>query len=197
MKLLLIISSAIAFSTVAAIGCFSTPPDQYVAAEKLVERTSRIVLATVVEAKANLKTGEVTYSFNVEKAIKGNGGDSFLITGWSMFYERDMTTFKNHRSDEFWTNDAGRCQHDTDCKIHPSFAVGATYLVFIDHPYHRKSFEHIAMLGDEPDTRDKWLSWVEETVEAQQVGTEQPATRPESKSEGSNKPQPQSEGRSR
>lgn len=33
--------------------------------------------------------------------------------------------------------------------------------------------------------------------EAEQVGTGQPATRPESKSEGSDKPQPKSEGRSR
>ena len=34
-------------------------------------------------------------------------------------------------------------------------------------------------------------------VEAEQAGTGQPATRPESKSEGSDKPQPTSEGRSR
>ena len=33
--------------------------------------------------------------------------------------------------------------------------------------------------------------------EAEQVGTGQPATRPESKSEGSDKPQPEAEGRSR
>jgi hypothetical protein len=33
--------------------------------------------------------------------------------------------------------------------------------------------------------------------QGEQVGTEQPATRPESKSEGGDKPQPESEGRSR
>jgi hypothetical protein len=34
-------------------------------------------------------------------------------------------------------------------------------------------------------------------AKAEQTGTGQPATRPESKSEGSDKPQPESEGRSR
>ena len=36
-----------------------------------------------------------------------------------------------------------------------------------------------------------------EKIEAEQAGTGQPATRPESKSEGSDKPQPEAEGRSR
>jgi hypothetical protein len=38
---------------------------------------------------------------------------------------------------------------------------------------------------------------LEQRRKAQQAGTGQPATRPESKSEGSDKPQPESEGRSR
>ena len=39
--------------------------------------------------------------------------------------------------------------------------------------------------------------WANESKEAEQAGTGQPATSPESKSEGSQKPQPESEGRSR
>jgi hypothetical protein len=38
---------------------------------------------------------------------------------------------------------------------------------------------------------------IEENEEGEQDGTEQPATRPESKSEGSDKPEPEAEGRSR
>lgn len=161
------VSSSVAFSTLAAVGCFSTPQEQIVDAEKLIERTSQIVLARVVEAKADLKTGEVTYSFHAEKVIKGGKIESFSIVGYELFLPEEMTTFDHHRSEDFWEGDAGRCRHDTDCKIHPSFAVGATYLVFVDTPYHRKSFELIQMLGSEPDTRDKWLKWVEETVKAQ------------------------------
>jgi hypothetical protein len=42
-----------------------------------------------------------------------------------------------------------------------------------------------------------WTSAMFESTTAEQAGTGQPATRPESKSEGSDKPQPEAEGRSR
>jgi hypothetical protein len=167
MKTLSIIASSIVFSTVVAIGCFSTPQEQIVEAEKLVQRTSQIVLAKVVEARADLKTGLVIYSFRAEKVIKGKVSESFVIVGDALVDPEALTTFQDHRLDGFWEGDAGRCQHDADCKIHPSFVVGATYLVFMDQPYHRKSFEQIAMLGQDPDTKDKWLKWVEESVKAQ------------------------------
>ena len=41
-----------------------------------------------------------------------------------------------------------------------------------------------------------WLFLSLQPAKAEQGGTEQPATRPESKSEGSDKPQPEAEGRS-
>jgi tetratricopeptide (TPR) repeat protein len=47
------------------------------------------------------------------------------------------------------------------------------------------------------DTRLRDAIPAEQKQEAQQDGTGQPATRPESKSEGSDKPQPEAEGRSR
>jgi len=50
------------------------------------------------------------------------------------------------------------------------------------------------------DRKTPWLEWIAESFEkddGEQAGAEQPATRPESKLEGSDKPQPESEGRSR
>jgi hypothetical protein len=44
---------------------------------------------------------------------------------------------------------------------------------------------------------EKRAAHIKATTEAEQAGTGQPATRPESKSEGSDKPQPEAEGRSR
>jgi hypothetical protein len=41
-----------------------------------------------------------------------------------------------------------------DCRIHPNFEEGRTYLVFLDEPYHPKSFERIA------SDSDKWLQAV-------------------------------------
>ena len=197
MKFLLFAAPLLLLPVFSGFACFSTPQEQIVPAEELVERTSLIILAYVVEAKANPQSGEVTYSFQTTKAIKGKDPETFTILGAPLLYPEDLTTFDHHRSDAFWQGDAGRCRHDTDCKIHPAFAVGSSYLIFIDEPYHRKSFEHIAMLGRTPETRDKWLSWVENTVKTQQADSEQPATNPESKPEDGQKPPPESEGRSR
>ena len=168
MKILLYVCFVAAVLKSSASACFSTPAEQIVSPEALVARTKQIVLARVVKAEADFKTSDVTYSFVVDQTVKGENPKIFTIVGASLFYPEDLTTFDYHRSERFWKQDAGRCQHDTDCVIHPAFAVGDTYLIFVDGPYHRKSFERIVMLGKEADTRDKWLVWVENNVKAQQ-----------------------------
>jgi len=159
---------ALSGSAAIALGCFATPQEQVVSPENLVKRTARIALAKVVEARLDLESGQVIYSFATQQAIKGAPDKSFSITGYPLEAEMDLLTFDHHRSEEFWEGGRGRCYHDTDCQIHPAFAVGNTYLVFLDKPYHQKSFEWIQMLGTEPEKRDKWLSWVEKTVKADQ-----------------------------
>lgn len=169
MKIFLYVCFAAAVLRSNATACFSTPAEQIVSPETLFVRTKQIVLAHVVKAVADLKSGNVTYSFVVDQAVKGENPKAFTIVGGSLSYPEDLTTFDHHRSERFWKEDAGRCQHDTDCVIHPAFAVGDTYLIFVDSPYHRKSFERIAMLGKEAATRDRWLAWVENKVKAQQI----------------------------
>jgi hypothetical protein len=74
------------------------------------------------------------------------------------------------------------------------FEYTATFLIRLQDP-------------DERNIRQRWLNaqvpshiptyTPPENQQAEQVGTGQPATRPESKSEGGDKPQPEAEGRSR
>lgn len=171
MKKPFIVAALLGFTTLAAICCFSTPQEQIATAEELVARTSRIALATVVEAKYDRQTGDVTYTFEADKVLKGEGIDSFSIKGGFLRNSEDLKTFNDHKAANFWDSSDGRCYHDTDCKIHPGFAVGMTYLVFLDEPYHNKSFEQINMLGSDPSERDKWLVWVDQTVKAQKRKT--------------------------
>jgi len=168
MKIHLVTFLTLSGSSVIALACFATPQEQVVPAEDLVKRTARIALAKVVEARLDPDSGQVVYSFTTEQAIKGAPDKSFSITGYPLEAEVDLLTFDHHRSEEFWEGGRGRCYHDTDCQIHPAFAVGSTYLIFLDKPYHQKSFEWIQMFGTEPEKRDKWLSWVEKTVKADQ-----------------------------
>ncbi|WP_411825376.1 hypothetical protein [Luteolibacter sp. AS25] len=136
-------------------------------AEELVERSTTIVLARVVKAELSDETGEVIYTFSTMRALKGKPAASFTLTGDAMMWEGELQDFDFHQDAKFWEDNSGRMHHDTDCLIHPTFTVGTSYLIFPDAPYHRKSFELIIRTHGEKDVRDKWLSWVEETIKKQ------------------------------
>jgi hypothetical protein len=145
-----------------AMGCLDTPAEQVVPARKLIERTKTIVLAQVAKAEMSDDAGGIRYTFKVEKILKGSPAESFTMNGAVTENPEDVVTFDHHTSEEFWTDHGGRSVHDADCQIHPRFSVGVSYLVFLDPPYHRKSFEQITRTHGGPGVRDKWLSWVEE-----------------------------------
>ena len=148
---------------------FTAPQEQVADKRKLFERTSQIVLATVSEAKLDAASGEVSYLFVADKVIKGDPIKTFNIVGDPLRYPEEAKTFQDHQDQKFWDGPDGRCSHHTDGKIYPSFAVGETYLIFLDKPYHNKSFELIQKLGDKPESRDKWLQWVESQIGAEQA----------------------------
>ena len=83
----------------------------------------------------------------------------------------------------------------------PTLAKINEALQVLGYSVKRIEFEKFWIDKEKKTTPFHAISWliVEpiETEEAQQAGTEQPATHSQSKSEGSNKPQPESEGRSR
>jgi hypothetical protein len=138
--------------------CFATPQEQIVSKEKLVSRTKTIVLAQAVKAELQ-EDGTVKYTFRQIKNIKGEAPKEFVIIGQVSDIETDLETFDDHRKPSFWES-GGRSHHDTDCEIHPTFSVGLFYLIFLEQPYHQKSFERIVRL--DPDQKDEWLTWVEE-----------------------------------
>lgn len=123
-----------------------------------MKRTKTIVLAKVIEDKA-LPNGDVRYTFQTQRNIKGTAGEKFTIDGVEQ-REGDLGTLNDHQDARFWEGSFGRSVHDTDCKIHPSFTLGDTYLIFLNEPYHQKSFEKIERVSG--DKKDKWLAWVEE-----------------------------------
>ncbi len=162
------VSVCIAFIGV-ALACFSTPQEQIVSDAELVKRTKTIVLARVEKAEL---LGEdsisVRYHFRKIKNLKGDAPERFTIDGISSVYGDSLDDFDGHRKEVFWENGGGRSWHDTDCVIYPSFAVGGTFLIFLEKPYHRKSFELILRSHDaDEELRDKWLSWVETHTKAQ------------------------------
>ncbi len=94
-----------------------------------------------------------------------------------------------------------------------TYTTYAPKLVFRSAHFTLNLLDEVAVLNYKPDpTIEKWIQVEREyeakdipslegllgsIKEAQQAGAGQPATRPESKSEGGDKPQPNAEGRSR
>jgi len=159
-KLFTIISLILSFQ---ALSCEVPPREQHVNALELIERTQRIALAIVTSASADKNRYGVSYGFEKIRAIKGEVSSSFTIEGY-LLYEGGMRTFDNHFDEVFWSSSWGREFNDTACEIHPAFSVGSTYLVFLDMPFHSKSFEQIIRTHGDSQTKDKWLQYVEQQV---------------------------------
>jgi len=149
-----------------ACACFSTPQEQIVADEELISRTKTIVLATVIKAELTEDNqNSVRFHFTKVRTLKGDSPQHFTIDGDSAAHGDPLDDFYGHSKPSFWESGGGRSWHDTDCAIHPTFAVGGTFLIFLDKPYHRKSFELILRSPDAaPEVQDKWLKWVESHI---------------------------------
>ena len=144
-----------------AWGCFAPPPEQRTDPDELIDRTENIVLAKVIEAKTMANFYDVLYTFETARVLKGHALSRFDLSGYPAIWEGENRRFDDHGDNQFWLPHGGRSSSDTDCQIHPTFSVGGTYLVFLDKPYHVKSFEIIIRTHGDPDTRDKWLQYVE------------------------------------
>jgi hypothetical protein len=59
--------------------------------------------------------------------------------------------------------------NDADCVIHPGFAVGSSYLVFLGGASTRRSFEKIDMVNSTINQDDKWLVYVKEQLAKRQA----------------------------
>lgn len=147
-----------------AWACLFTPHEQTTPAEDLISRTTDIALAKVVRADASSDPWRVLYTLRTERSVKGHPPRAFQLLGERLLGDVSTERFDEHRAPGFWTEYGGREHHDTSCKIQPSFIVGATYLVFLDAPYHNKSFEEIYFEGDEKSEKDKWLKYVEDKI---------------------------------
>jgi hypothetical protein len=144
-----------------------TPAEQVVPATELIKRTKTIVLSRVTSAKVDGDCFFVIYTFQTVKALKGLPQKTFTITGFPMMGEGSLSNFNDHNDQAFWHDNVGRSHCFTDCKIHPSFSVGSTFLIFLEEPFHRESFEYIIRTHGNKDVRDKWLSWVESQTKAE------------------------------
>ena len=144
-----------------ALACSVPPREQYTAPDELIARTETIALAKVIRAETLPDGFSVLYTFETVEQLKGKANPQFQISGWPAIWEGENRRFNDHHDESFWSNPAGRVGNAPDCEIHPTFSVGGTYLIFLNQPYHVKSFEIVIRTHGDPNSRDKWLQYVE------------------------------------
>ncbi len=148
--------------TMQAFACIAPPPVQYQKPSQLIARTKHVVLAKVKNAQC-VNEYDVSYRFKTLETLKGANKANFQLLGITEEF-LNSDNFNNHRDNEFWQQTGGRLYTSSDCQIYPSFIVGSTYLLFLDKPYHVKSFEKIDNNNDKGKNRDKWLSYVKHKI---------------------------------
>lgn len=145
--------------TGSALACWAPPQKQLIDVDTQIALATDVVVARVVSA---VPAGplDTDYTFLVQERLAGPARPLFTLTG-SPHRDGDKEgDYDRHTAAQFWDRGGGRTMNGSDCVIHPSFEVGATYLVFAAPPYTWRSFERIEATGGRPGPEDKWLAYV-------------------------------------
>jgi hypothetical protein len=132
---------------------------------ELVRRTPRIVLARAVSSEPVVQRGVARRAtdFATVEVLKGSVGPAFTLAfdegrRSGAFKDEPGADFHGHEDWRVWESMLTRQGNGSDCEMHPGFEPGATYLLFLDRPFHWRSFERI----DRKD--DRWLAAVRTLV---------------------------------
>ena len=151
--------AALAMLFVDAHACVMPPAEQHAPINELIASAHTIVLAKATGA-VTPRSFETVYTLETINNVSGEAVSRFEITGYSRGRRNKGLAewnFNDHTAKVFWEDDwAGRVFNSTDCKLHPSFAVGGIYLVFLGTVPHVKGFERI-----HDPSKDQWLKYVQ------------------------------------
>ncbi|WP_306393850.1 hypothetical protein [Telluria beijingensis] len=152
----------IALGTGGAEACRRAPEVQLMSPEKQLAFARSVAVARVISAHP-IGDDIFEYRFIVLKRLAGPDTQSFTVQGLApdSRFASDQGEHADHDGPRFWARGGGRVMNDPSCTLRPWFTLGESYLVILDQPYTRRSFEHIATVDGQFDAKDKWLNYVE------------------------------------
>jgi hypothetical protein len=142
-----------------SFACYVPPAEQVVTPAQQLAASQDVTLARVISAEP-MSDLNVRFRFEVIQRFSGIQRSNFEITGRASIDAAGDQSFNNHTDPNFWKG-YGRTTNDTDCQIHPDFSLGKVYLIFLNQPYTRKSFELIELIPEAVVQRDRWLMYVQ------------------------------------
>lgn len=154
-----------------AKACFIPKSEHRSAITDLISRTQRIVIAELKSSQDRAANGDfrtVDYVFKVSEVLRGEPMEEVTLSGHRFIPDLDRRHFNQHQAREFWSPNGGRSRIHADCSLTAAFEKGKQYLLFLDQPYHMKSFELIEGTGD------RWLEKVRELLSKKIRATKPP-----------------------
>lgn len=149
----------LALPAAASQACWAPPQGQLIAASELVRQATDVAVAQVISATP-LNDYETEYSLIVLEQLAGPARKVITVTGSPARQAGQDSTFDDHKDFRFWAHGGGRTMNGSDCVIHPSFTIGASYLVFEGAPSTWRNFERIGMVDGAVNQDDQWLAYV-------------------------------------
>ncbi|MCJ8323150.1 MAG: hypothetical protein HRU29_03640 [Rhizobiales bacterium] len=131
---------------------------------ELVKQTNSIIVARASDVE-NVSGAK----FETIEVIKGDALATFIVSNGRVINQDDEfknyylrgqieEDFDGHRNLAFWDSGVTRAGYGPDCKMHPQFVTGKTYLIFLDNP-HTRAYEEINTAND------LWLAAVRKLVD--------------------------------
>jgi len=149
----------LALPAAASQACWAPPQGQLIAASELVRQATDVTVGQVISATP-LNDYETEYSLIVLEQLAGPARKVITVIGGPAQQDDKDGTFGDHKAFRFWARGGGRTMNGPDCAIHPSFVIGASYLVFEGAPITWRNFERIGMVGGAVNQGDQWLAYV-------------------------------------
>ena len=142
-----------------ASACDKIPESQTQSINQLITRTNNIVIAQAKKPEIG-GDGLYTVEFEVSDVLKGSQWSNFILQGKPTTPDKLGNDFNKHGDLQFWAYlNTGNFFRDKDCNLYGYFERGRQYLIFIDKPFHPKSFELIS------SQEDSWLKEVKKQLE--------------------------------
>lgn len=170
-------SLALAFAATTGWACRAPPAQQVIDVDQQIAQASDVMLAQVIGITP-LGGNDVEYRFLVLDTLLGPERKSFDLNGHAFASDLRDTTYDHHKDMAFWAHGGGRTMNYMDCVIHPNFAVGGVYLVFLDTTPTWRSYEQIDAPNGVVDEDDRWLKYVKAKlgIDGAHAITQQPVT---------------------
>lgn len=162
--------------------CRVSPAGQSIGIDEQIRQATQVAVGQVISATP-IDRYDVEYRFITLEQLAGQSGKVFTVMGRAGHRGGQESTFNDHTDFTFWARGGGRVMSDTDCVIHPDFAIGSSYLVFLGTPLTRRSLEKIDMVNGTVSPDDRWLMYVRQQLYNRQASGSNEASIPQA-SEG-------------